>query len=74
MAIFINQNRNSSVFTNELRHGRDTTLRDIADLTFNDKMWTDGKTIADITFAELQDTVWVKPTKNSSTFTNELRN
>lgn len=65
--------KSSGTFLNYLKHGKDTVLRDMANLTFNSVAFSDGTLIKDVTFDQLSEQVWTRVTKNSATFTNESK-
>ena len=73
MATWVNENRGSSSWAGQIRRGRDPQIADIADLTFNDPLLSDGTLVKDTTFEQLQDQEWTEVAKNSATFTNETR-
>lgn len=74
MATWSNKNRGSSSWTGQLRRGRDPQIADIADLTFNDPLLSDGTLVKDTTFEQLQDQEWTEENKNSASWSNETRN
>lgn len=75
MATLINQNKNTSIFFNTLRHGKETILNDLANFTFTDVVFSDGTQLKDITFDQLVEQVWSNINKSASpTFSNTTRN
>jgi hypothetical protein len=75
MATWNNESKNTSVWSNIVKHGRDTRLDNMANLRFTDALFEDGTLVKDVTFAQLVDTVWVKANKSASpTWTSQSRN
>lgn len=74
MATFINESKNTATFTQLLKHGNASLLRDLANFTFEDVVFADGTKLKDITFADLITQVWAQVSKNSATFTNQTKN
>jgi len=75
MATFINNPKSSSpTWEGTLRRGRDTTLRDIKDKTFEDDVFGDGTALKDEVFSTFQDTEWAKTGKSADpTWANTSR-
>ena len=68
------QTRNTATLLNILRYGSEKTLGDLANYTFNDVVFLDGKQLKDITFADLAVEVWSTVTRNTATLTTQTRN
>ena len=75
MTTFVNQTKNTSTWIEKLRHGKETILNDIANMTFTDVIFEDGTLLKDITFAQLVEQLWTKLDKSTSpTWTKPTRN
>ncbi len=57
----------------QFRHGKEPTMAELADLTFND-IYNDGEAIKDKTFEDLQNAVWSTQSKNSGTTNLQTKN
>lgn len=62
---YSNNSKNSSTFTQNLRHGKEPSMSDLENYTFQSVVFDSGETLEDITFAELQDIVWTNINKSS---------
>lgn len=69
MATLTLTNQHTATLKGIVRHGKDTVLSDIQNLTFTDVMLPDGTLVKDVTFAQLADQVWTSPTKHNATLT-----
>jgi hypothetical protein len=47
-----------------LRHGKEPTMADLANFTFESVIFADGTKVKDITFEQLSDVVWNLTTKH----------
>ena len=74
MATFSNQSKNSATYSNQIAKGREITLRELQDFTFEDDVFSDGRALKDIAFTEFQQTAFTNASKNNATFTNEPKN
>lgn len=54
----------ASTITTKLQHGKEPTIADLENLTFNDTPYDGGDAIKDLTFNQLADQSWSQPTKN----------
>ena len=69
---FTQPTKNTANWLDFLRHGNETLLRDMADMTFESVAFNDGTIVKDLTFAELTQQVWTNVNKSSApTFTNQ---
>ena len=64
MSIFANNSKNSSTFATFLRHGKEPTMADLANYTFESVIFQDGTILKNVTFEQLADVVWANQTKN----------
>ena len=71
---FTNNSKSSSTFLNFLKRGKEFTMAELADYTFDTVVFMDGTVLKDVTFADLTDIVWANSSKNSSTFANQSKN
>lgn len=62
---YSNNSKNSSTFTQYLRHGKEPSMSDLENYTFQSVVFDSGETLEDITFAELQNIVWTNINKSS---------
>ena len=65
MATWTNESKNSSTFVNYLRRGKEPTMGELADYTFEDIVTQDGKKVKELTFDELSDQVWTNQSKEA---------
>lgn len=61
---FTNPDKSVSPFTMYLRHGKNPSMADLADYTFESVVFTDGTILKNLTFAQLTDITWVNVLKN----------
>ena len=66
--------KNNANMARVFKHGKEPTVGELADLTFNDTYFDGGSAIKDITFESLQDTSFTNQSKNSGTITNQTKN
>lgn len=64
--------KNSGNMSKLFRHGKEPTMGELADLTFNDT-YNDGEALKDKTFEELQDATWSIQSKNSGTISLQTK-
>lgn len=75
MATFTQPTRNSATFLNYLKHGKDLTLDDLANFTFESVVFQDGTQLKDVTFDELAEISWNLVSKSSApSFANQNKN
>lgn len=75
MATFTQPTRNEGTFLNFLKHGKDLTLDDFANYTFESVVFQDGTQLKDVTFDELAEISWSLVNKSSApSFTNQNKN
>jgi len=64
MATWTNQNKNSATFLNFLKHGKEPTLAELANFTFESVVFQDGTQLKNVTFAQLANQTWTLVNKN----------
>ena len=60
----VNVSKNSSSFTQFLRHGKEPLMSDLENYTFESVTFMDGKVMKDLTFEQLGNIVWENITKS----------
>ena len=63
-ASFQNEPRNSSSFSAPAKHGKDLRMDFLANLTFTDDPFEDGRELKDLTFEDVGDQSYVNETKH----------
>ena len=74
MATFTNSSKNSTSYSNQIAKGREITLRELQDFTFEDDVFNDGRALKDIPFTEFVQTAFTNTSKSNTTFTNQSKN
>ena len=61
---FSGDSKNVSPFSQFLRHGKEPTMGELADYTFQSVVFSDGTTLENLTFEQLSDIVWTNINKS----------